>query len=155
MRAVKILIPVLFVFVCCSCIHLFFEKPTVALRKVNAVPSLQGLNLNFGLDVNNPNGYDLKLEQLNFNLLINENPSGTGQIDTPIFLPARSSSYVEIAVVADMKSVGYCISEILKGLKGKELRYRVEGDALVKALLGEKNFHFNREGVLTREMLKR
>ncbi len=152
MRAVKFIIPVLFVLVCSSCIHLFFEKPVVVIRKINAGPSLQGLNVNFGLDVNNPNGYDLKLEKLSFSFAVNDNQSGTGQVDSPILLPARSVSYIEIPVKMDMKSVGNCISAIIRG---KEIRYKVEGDALVKALLGEKNFHFNREGVFTKEMLQR
>jgi LEA14-like dessication related protein len=152
MRTVKFIIPLLLVFACSSCIHLFFEKPTLTLRKINASPSLQGLNLNFGMDVNNPNGYDLKLEKLSFSLTVNDNPSGAGGIDSPILLPARSTSYVEIPVRTDMKALGNVISAMIQG---KELRYRVEGDALVTALLGEKNFHFDREGVLTKEMLKR
>lgn len=152
MRAAKFIIVALVVIACSSCIHLFFERPTVALRKVSAAPSLQGLYLNFGMDVNNPNGYDLKLEKLNFNFTINDNPSGSGEIDSPILLPARSTSYVEIPVRTDMKSIGNCIALIIRG---QELKYRVEGDALVKALLGEKNFHFNREGVFTKDMLKK
>jgi LEA14-like dessication related protein len=152
MRAVKFIIAVLLVLACSSCIHLFFEQPTVTLRKINASPSLQGLNLNFGMDVDNPNSYDLKLEKLSFSLTVNDNPSGAGEIDSPILLPARSTAYVEIPVRTDMKALGSVISVIIKG---KELRYRVEGDALVKALLGERNFHFNREGVLSREMLKK
>lgn len=152
MRTAKHIMPLLLVLACSSCIHLFFEQPTLTLRKINAAPSLQGLNLNFGMDVNNPNGYDLKLEKLSFSLTVNGNPSGTGGIDSPVLLPARSTSYVEIPLRTDMKALGNLISAIIQG---KELRYRVEGDALVKALLGEKNFHFDKEGMLTKEMLKR
>lgn len=152
MRAVKFISAFFAALACCSCIHLFFEKPTVTLRSISAAPSLQGLSLTFGMDVNNPNGYDLKLEKLSFNLAVNDIPSGTGGIDSPILLPARSGLYVEIPVRTDMKSLGNSIATIIRG---QELKYRVEGDALVTALLGEKNFHFTREGVFTKEMLKK
>lgn len=135
----------------CSCIHIFFEKPSVTLKSLSATPSLKGIEIRFGLEVNNPNRYDLSLESLSFNLIVDEESSGSGLIESPVLLPARTTVNVEIPVMADMKLLGKCLSVIVRG---KELQYRVEGDALVKAALGEKNFHFSRQGVFTRDMLK-
>ena len=137
---------------CSSCIHIFFEQPSVTLTRISANPTLQGVNLHLGMDVTNPNSYDLKLETFTFNLVVNGTQSAIGQIESPVLLPGKSTSYVEIPVKADMSLIGICISAIIQG---RDLKYKVEGDALVKALLGTKSFHFNREGAFTREMLKR
>lgn len=152
MRKLRILILFFLVFVCSSCIHIFFEKPTVTITSISASPALQGLYLNLGMDVSNPNSYDLKLESLSFNLVVDDIKSAMGRIDAPVLLPGKASTYVEIPIKTDMRLIGKCISAVIQG---KEMKYRIEGDALVKALLGEKNYHFSREGVFTKELLKR
>ena len=140
------------VILCSSCIHIFFEQPTVTITSISAGPTLQGFYLRLGMDVANPNSYDLKLESFSFNLVIDDMKSAAGQIENPILLPAKAGTYVEIPVKTDMKLIGKYISAIIQG---KEMKYRIEGDALVKALLGEKNYHFSREGLITKELLKR
>lgn len=152
MRYLRILILFFFVFVCSSCIHIFFEKPTVTITSISASPALHGFYLNLGMDVANPNSYDLKLESLSFNLVVDDIKAAIGRIDAPVLLPGKDSAYVEIPIKTDMKLIGKCISAVIQG---KEMKYRIEGDALVKALLGEKNYHFSREGVFTKELLKR
>jgi len=138
------------VILCSSCIHIFFEKPTVTITSISASPALQGVYLRLGMDVANPNSYDLKLESFSFNIVIDDMKPATGQIESPILLPGKAGTYVEIPVKTDMKLIGKVISGIIQG---KEMKYRIEGDALVKALLGERNYHFSREGLFTKELL--
>jgi len=152
MRNYKIYLLFAMVLLCSSCIHIFFEKPTVTLTSISASPSLQGMTLKLGMEVFNPNSYDLKLESLSFNLVVDELKSAIGQIEAPILLPGKTTSYVEVPVQTDMKLIGKCISAIIRG---KEMKYRIEGDALVKALLGEKSYHFSRGGLFTKDLLKR
>jgi LEA14-like dessication related protein len=153
MRKVKIYV-LLFalVFSCSSCIQIFFDKPTVTITSISASPTLQGFYLYLGMDVAYPNSYDLKLESLSFNLVVDDIKPALGQIESPVLLPAKASTYVEIPIKTDMGLIGKCISAIIQG---KEMKYRIEGDALVKALLGQKSYHFSREGMFTRELLKR
>lgn len=152
MRKFKFYFLFAMVLLCSSCIHIFFEKPTVTLTSISASPSMQGMNLKLGMEVFNPNSYDLKLESLSFNLVVDELKSAIGQIEAPILLPGKTTSYVEVPVQTDMRLVGKCLSAIIQG---KEMKYRIEGDALVKALLGEKSYHFSREGLFTKDLLKR
>jgi hypothetical protein len=58
---------------------------------------------------------------------------------------------MEVPLITDMKILGKVVSSLVRG---KELKYRIEGDALVKAALGEKNFHFLKEGLLSKQLLK-
>lgn len=152
MTKVRIYFPLLAALLCSSCIHFFFERPSVTLTSISARPSLQGMDFRFGMEVNNPNGYDLKLEAFTFNLLVNEEGPAGGGIESPVYLPARSVIRVEVPVRTDMKFLGKCVAALVQG---RELKYKLEGDALVKAALGEKNFHFSKEGVFTKEFLKK
>lgn len=152
MRRPRILILFFLVVLCSSCIHLFFEKPTVTITSVKASPALQGFYLNMGMNVANPNSYDLKLESLSFNLVVDDIQPAMGRIEAPVLLPGKASTYVEVPIKTDMKLIGKCIAAIIQG---KEMKYRIEGDALVKALLGEKAYHFSKEGMFTKELLKR
>ena len=151
MKTARLISVIIVMMLCSSCIHFLFEKPTVVLKSIKARPTLQGMEIRFGVEVTNPNGYDLKLESLNFNFQVNEEGSGSARIESPILLPAKSAVDMEVPLITDMKILGKVVSALIRGT---ELKYRIEGDALVKAVLGEKNFHFLKEGLLSKQLLK-
>jgi len=151
MKTARLISVIIVMMLCSSCIHFLFEKPTVVLKSIKARPTLQGMEIRFGVEVTNPNGYDLKLESLNFNFQVNEEGSGSARIESPILLPAKSAVDMEVPLITDMKILGKVVSALIRG---RELKYRIEGDALVKAALGEKNFHFLKEGLLSKQLLE-
>ncbi len=130
-----------------GCAGLIFEEPTITLREIHVRQiSLSDASLVFVAEIQNPNRYDLRLKSLNYTVYLNERETGSGSLQKEITVPASSSTPVEIPVSARFGSLG----EIAKMyISGGELSYRIEGKALVKAGLFDRNFPFSRTGTLS------
>ena len=117
MKTARLISVIMVMTLCSSCIHFLFEKPTVVLKSIKARPTLQGMEIRFGVEVTNPNGYDLKLESLNFNFQVNDEGSGNARIESPILLPANSAVDMEVPLITDMKILGKVVSSLIRGTK--------------------------------------
>ncbi len=130
-----------------GCAGLIFEEPTITLREIHVRQiSLSDASLVFVAEIQNPNRYDLRLKSLNYTIYLNDRETGSGSLQKEISVPATSTAQVEIPVSARFGSLG----DIAKMyISGGELPYRIEGKALVKAGLFDRNFPFSRTGSLT------
>ncbi len=126
-----------------SCINFMFETPSVSITSIKGNQSLQGMKLDFGLEVYNPNRYNLKLKNFNYRIFMDGEEIAKGQVGHEILLPGKMSSHVEIPLQTDMKFLGKHFSSLIRG---KELRYKIEGSAVLAAFLGERKFDFDKEG---------
>ena len=143
-RAVILFVLVL---VTAGCTGLFFEEPTITLREIHVRQlSLTDAELLFIAEVKNPNGYDLRLKSLDYTIHLNNRETGSGSLQKEITVPANASAPVEIPVTAHFVSLGGVAKMYLSG---QELAYRIEGKALVKAGLFDRNFPFSRTGNLS------
>lgn len=130
-----------------GCAGLFFEEPVFTLKEIHVQQlSLTDASLVFVAEIQNPNGYELRLKSLDYTVHLSGREAGGGSLEKEISVPASSSAPVEIPITARFGSLGGVVKLYLTG---KELPYRIEGKALVKAGLFDRTFPFSRTGVLS------
>ncbi len=130
-----------------GCAGLFFEEPVITLKEIHVQQlSLTDASLVFVAEIRNPNGYELRLKSLDYTVHLNNRETGGGSLQKEISVPASSSAPVEIPVTARFGSLGGVAKMYLSG---RELPYRIEGKALVKAGLFDRTFPFSRTGVIS------
>ena len=130
-----------------GCAGLFFEDPVITLKEIHVRQlSLTDASLVFIAEVQNRNGYELRLKSLNYTIYLNERETGSGFLQKEISVPASSLAPVEIPVTARFGSLGDIARMYFTG---QELPYRIEGKALVKAGLFDRSFPFSHTGSLS------
>jgi LEA14-like dessication related protein len=130
-----------------GCTGLFFDEPTITLKEIHVRQlSLTDASLVFVAEIQNPNGYELRLKSLDYTVHLDGRETGSGSLQKEISVPASSSAPVEIPVTARFGSLG-AVAKMY--ISGQELPYRIEGKALVKAGLFDRTFPFSRTGTLS------
>ncbi len=127
-----------------SCLSWFIETPTFNLKEV-AITRFSFLEVQFlfGVEVQNPNTFDLKLRALDYTVYFNDQEIGRGKMDQEILVAKSAATLVRIPLQADFRSLGNPLKEILAG---KDLRYKIEGAAIVKATMGSATIPFSKTG---------
>jgi LEA14-like dessication related protein len=127
-----------------SCVNIIMEKPSFVIREIILSPSsFTEANLLIGLDVQNPNRFDLTLKSFEYALFLDNEEIGTGRLDKEIFVPSSSTTQVQVSVVAKFKDLGGSLKTIITG---HDLPYRIEGKASVKTVFGSRDFPFSKDG---------
>ncbi|MBM4331355.1 MAG: LEA type 2 family protein [Deltaproteobacteria bacterium] len=140
---------VLFFFIGCSfflpsCLNWFLEKPTFTLKEIEVRNiSLKEINFLFGIEVQNPNNFDLKLRALEYTVYFYDQEVGKGRLQKEIKIANSSSVLVQIPLQTDLKSLGNPLGFLLAG---KDLRYKIEGAAIIKTSLGSATIPFSKSG---------
>ena len=131
-----------------SCLNWIMEKPSFVLREIILSPSsLTEVNLLLGLDVQNPNRFDLTLKSFEYVVFLNNEEIGTGRLEKEIFVPSSSTTQVQVPVVAKFKDLGGSLRAIITG---NDLPYKIEGKASVKTAFGSRDFPFSKDGLIKR-----
>jgi len=140
-KAISLLVLILFL---PSCLSWFIEKPTFNLKEVAITRfSLLEVQFIFGVEVQNPNTFDLKLRALDYTVYFNDQEVGNGRMDQEVLIAKSAATLVQVPLQADFRSLGNPLKEILAG---KDLRYKIEGAAIVKATLGSATIPFSKTG---------
>jgi LEA14-like dessication related protein len=127
-----------------SCLNWIMEKPSFVLREVILSPSsFTDVNLLLGLDVQNPNRFDLTLNSFEYVVFLNNEEIGTGRLEKEILVPSSSTTQVQVSVIAKFKDLGGSLKTIITG---HDLPYRIEGKASVKTAFGSRYFPFSKDG---------
>jgi len=127
-----------------SCLTWFMEKPTFTLKEVAITRfSLLEVQFLFGVEVQNPNTFDLKLRALDYTVYFNDQEVGKGRMDQEILVAKSAATLVQVPLHADFKNLGNPLKEILAG---KDLHYKIEGAAILKAALGSTTIPFSKSG---------
>ncbi|MFB3925606.1 MAG: LEA type 2 family protein [Syntrophales bacterium] len=127
-----------------SCKGWIIESPTIILKDITVQQiSLTELNLLLGMDIENPNSFDLELKALEFKLFLNDDEIGTGILQNELLVPKSCISAVHVPIAASYKNPGSYLKFLLGG---RDLNYRLEGKAKIKSLLGTKSIPFKKEG---------
>jgi LEA14-like dessication related protein len=130
-----------------SCVGWILEKPSFVLREITLSPrSLIEMDLLLGVDVQNPNRFDLTLKSFEYTLFLNNEEIGKGSMEKEILIPSSSITRVQATVAASFKNLGGSLKAILAGMTGKDVSYKIEGKADVKTIFGSFNFPFSKEG---------
>lgn len=120
------------------------EKPFFVLRGVILSPrSATEMNLLLGLEVQNPNRFDLTLKSFEYTLYLKNEEIGNGHLEKELLIHSLSTTQVQIPVAAKLKDLGGILKAIFTG---DELPYKIEGKADVGMAFGTLNFPFSKEG---------
>jgi len=131
-----------------SCLNWIMEKPSFVLREIILSPSsLTEVKLLLGLDVQNPNRFDLTLKSFEYVVFLNNEEIGTGRLEKEILVPSSSTTQVQVPVVAKFKDLGGSLRAIITG---NDLPYKIEGKASVKTAFGSRDFPFSKDGLIKR-----
>jgi LEA14-like dessication related protein len=133
-----------FLFLLPSCLSLFLEKPTFTLKEIEIKRiSFQEIDFLFGIEVQNPNQFDLKLRALEYTVYLSDQEVGKGRLEKEITIVKAASTLVPVPLQTNLKSLGNPLALILGG---KDLRYKIEGAAIIKASMGSTTVPFSKSG---------
>lgn len=144
MKSAKILSVFAILIFLSSCLSRFIEKPTFNLKEVAITRfSLLEVQFLFGVEVQNPNTFDLKLRALDYTVYFNDQEVGKGRMDQEVLIAKSAATLVQVPLRADFKNLGNPLKEIRAG---RDLHYKIEGAAIVKAALGSATIPFSKSG---------
>ena len=127
-----------------SCLSWFWEQPIFVPRELAVARfSLTEIHFLFGVEVQNPNRFDLKLRGLEYTLYLNDREVGKGRIDNEVKIAKASSTLVQVPLQANFKGLG---DPLALFFGGKDLSYKIEGVAIISASLGTATYPFSKSG---------
>jgi LEA14-like dessication related protein len=127
-----------------SCVSWLYEKPTFTLKEVVVKRiSFGEINFLFGIEVQNPNRSDLKLRELEYRVYIEDQEVGNGRLEKEVLIAQSSSTLVQVPLRTDLRRMGNSLGLVLTG---KDLRYKIEGAAVIKTRLGTFTIPFSKTG---------
>ena len=127
-----------------SCLSLFLEKPTFTLKEIEIKRiSFQEIDFLLGIEVQNPNSFDLKLRALEYTVYLSGQEVGKGRLEKEISIVKSASTFVPVPLQTNLKNLGNPLAFILAG---KDLVYKIEGVAIIKASMGSTTVPFSKSG---------
>lgn len=103
------------------------EQPKVALDRVNVRDvGGSGATVVFGVRVDNPNPFALKVDALRYEVEIGGKPLSTGQLDQAAEVAGNGNTVVEIPIAVKYSDV---FSSLTSFLSNGSSTYRIKGDA--------------------------
>ena len=108
------------------------KEPKVEIERVDIRnPGLTQADLIFVLKVSNPNGYQIKVDEVSYTVFLGGNHFAQTKTSQIVPIKANSDTLVELPLVVEY-------NKLLKGinslLQNKSLTYKIEGDAKISAL---------------------
>lgn len=122
------------------------ENPEYRIRDIRprvavALPlSASSIDFDFLVEVDNPNGVALRLDQLDFDISVNDAHVVSGVSRDEIRVPARGVGEVRLRARADYNSLKGLFREIVDMVQGERPRYEIKGRAYYNTPVGRLNF---------------
>ncbi len=129
---------------CNSLANLNIVNPTYSLREIRprlnlAVPP--SMDFDFTVGVDNPNSVALRLDRLDFDLLINDNPVlNNVRSDQGVHIPARGLGDVHLTTHVTYDNIRSIYREIADVVQGNRARYAIRGNAYYETPVGQMRF---------------
>lgn len=112
---------------CSSVAERLIEKPKIALSSVALKDvTANGAVVVFGVEVDNPNSFTLRLDALRYDLEIGGKAIGSGKIDQPAEVAGHSKGVVPVPVPIKFQDIFSSFSELMSKTTSD---YRVRGEA--------------------------
>ncbi|HEY4640701.1 MAG TPA: LEA type 2 family protein [Thermoanaerobaculia bacterium] len=113
-------------------------RPRVAI----ALPlSASTIDFDFTLGVDNPNSVELRLDRVDFDLLVNDNPVlNSISRDPRVDIPARGLGEVHLQTQLAYNNVRTLFRDIADAVQGNRARYEIRGNAYYGTPLGQMRF---------------
>lgn len=130
-----------------SCLGWLLEEPSIVLRQVHVEPrSLKEIHLLLGLDVRNPNRFDLTIASLEYAVYLNQEKIGNGVLEREVLIPKMTTTRVQVPVQAQFHDWNKSLKTVMTG---SGTPYRIEGKAVVKTFFGRVEFPFFKAGQMS------
>jgi LEA14-like dessication related protein len=122
-------------------------NPSYSIRDVRprvavALPlSASSIDLEFDVGVDNPNDVGIRLDRLDFDVLINDNPVVSRVVsDQGIQIPARGIGNVHLRTRVDYNNIRTIWREVSDVIAGNKARYQIRGNAYYNTPIGQMRF---------------
>jgi LEA14-like dessication related protein len=122
------------------------ENPRYSIRDIHprvdvALPlSASSIDIDFNIEVDNPNSVGLRLDQIDFNLFINDSPVLDSISQQDIRIPARGRGNVALRTRIGYNSVRSLWGNITDVIHGQRARYEIRGNAYYQTPIGRMKF---------------
>lgn len=122
------------------------ENPRYAIRDVRprvdiAIPlSASSIDLDFALEVDNPNRVGLRLDQIDFNLFINDTRVLDSISQQDIRIPANGIGDVRLRTRIGYQNIRSIWGEVVNMIQGNRARYEIRGNAYYDTPVGRLKF---------------
>lgn len=122
------------------------ENPRYSIRDIRprvdiALPlSASSIDIDFALEVDNPNSVGLRLDQIDFNLFINDTRVLDSVSQQDIRIPANGRGDVSLRTRIGYQNLRSLWTEIVNVVQGNRARYELRGNAYYDTPLGRLKF---------------
>ena len=114
-----------------SCSNLV-KDPKIKLERVDVTDAnVQGANLNFILEVENPNNYEIKVDEVQYKVFLGDQFFASAKTPKPVTVAASSKTQVSLPLPIQFSQLLGGIGNLLTG---KSLNYKVQGQAKLSFL---------------------
>jgi len=123
------------------------ENPRYSIRDIQprvaiALPlSASSIDFDFTLGVDNPNTVGLRLDHVDFDLLVNDNPVLNSVSNDPrVEIPARGLGTVHLRSRLGYENARTLFRDIADAVQGNRARYEIRGNAYYNTPIGQMKF---------------
>ena len=122
------------------------ENPRYSIREIRprvdiAIPlSESAIDIDFAIEVDNPNSVALRLDEIDFDLFINDSRILDGVSRDRIAIPANGRNDMHLRTTIGYDSLRSLWSEIVNAVRGGGTRYEIRGNAYYDTPLGRLKF---------------
>jgi LEA14-like dessication related protein len=131
----------------CSALDaLNIENPRYSIRDIRprvdiAIPlSASSIDIDFNLEVDNPNSVGLRLDQIDFDLFINDTRVLDSISEQGVRIPARGIGDVHLRTRIGYQNIRSIWNEVVNIVRGERARYELRGNAYYDTPAGRLRF---------------
>jgi LEA14-like dessication related protein len=122
------------------------ENPRYSIRDIRprvdiAIPlSASSIDIDFALEVDNPNDVGLRLDQIDFNLFINDTAVLDSVSSQNLRIPANGVGDVQLRTRIGYQNVRTLWDQLVNVIRGQRARYEIRGNAYYETPVGRLKF---------------
>lgn len=122
------------------------ENPRYSIRDIRprvdvAIPlSASSIDIDFAIEVDNPNDVGLRLDQIDFNLFINDTRVLDSISQQNLNIPANGRGDVNLRTRIGYQNIRSLWSEVVDMVRGQRARYELRGNAYYDTPIGRMKF---------------
>ena len=142
---VYLAVPLLLLSAGCRTI-LNIENPEYSIRDVRARPSIaiplsaSSVNVDFLIEINNPNSVGLRLDRIDFDLLVDGTRVLSGVSSQNIRIPAKGFGDVQVRTRVGYENLRLLSREVIDMVRGDRAKYELKGRVFYDTPLGKMEF---------------
>lgn len=125
---------------------LHIENPRYRIRDIRprvdiAIPlSASSIDIDFAIEVDNPNSVGLRLDQIDFNLLINDTAVLDSVSQQGLRIPANGRGDVQLRTRIGYQNLRTMWDQIVNVIRGQRAHYEIRGNAYYETPVGRLKF---------------